>query len=367
MANEVDLELFKLTVENSYNHIIITEVDGTIIYANPAVEKTTGFSREEVVGQKPSLWGKQMPASFYKKMWDTILKDKKPFVGELTNKRKNGEYYEAEALISPILGEDGEVRNLMGIERDITEIKEAERMKSEFVSIASHQLKTPLTSIQWYIEMLLGGDIGQVSDKQKKVLDDMMEGTQSMRELVSDLLNVSRIESGKMEITTKEEDLDELIAEIIHGVRTFSQKENCKVEFVKPSSDLPKVKIDRSLFKQVVHNLLTNAIRYSPKDSCAVKVELKEEGSDYVISVSDKGMGIPKEAQKRIFERFYRAENASKHTSEGTGLGLYINKLIVEAYGGRIWFESEVGKGTTFYITIPKSGMVEKKGEKKLM
>ena len=149
-------------------------------------------------------------------------------------------------------------------------------------------------------------------------------------------------------------------------MNSYAQQNGCKIEFIRPSYELPKIKIDNSLLKQVIHNLLTNAIRYSPKGRGQIKVEVRDKGLDYVIVVSDNGMGIPKEDQKRIFERFYRAKNASELTSEGTGLGLYINKLIVEAYGGRIWFESEEGKGTKFFVSVPKTGMVEKKGEKEL-
>jgi PAS domain S-box-containing protein len=143
-----DLEKFKLAVDNASDHIVITDPDGVILYANRAVEKITGYSHSEVIGNKPSLWGKQMPEEFYNNLWKTIKEEKTNFIGELNNRRKNGEIYVAEASISPILNSNNKVIFFVGIERDITLLKEISDAKTEFVSVASHQLRTPLTGIK---------------------------------------------------------------------------------------------------------------------------------------------------------------------------------------------------------------------------
>lgn len=163
-----DLLKFKLAVENSSNHIIITDVDGKILYANKAAEAVTGYSKNEMIGQRPSLWGNQMGQEYYKNFWHVIKNEKKTFVGEVNNKRKNGEQYIAAVSISPVLDEKGVIKFFVGIERDITKEKEIDRAKTEFVSIAAHQLRTPLAIIRWYGEMLLGGRRRRTQRQSKK-------------------------------------------------------------------------------------------------------------------------------------------------------------------------------------------------------
>jgi PAS domain S-box-containing protein len=373
--NEETLQKFKLAVAAASDHIIITDENAVILYANKAVEKITGFSQSEVVGKKAGtqkLWGGMMPQEFYERMWETIANKKKIFTGEIQNRRKNGEVYTALASISPVLGDDGNVRFFVGIERDITHEKEVDRAKTEFVSLASHQLRTPLTAINWYSEMLLSGDVGPLSEEQSRYLKEVYRGSQRMVRLVNDLLNVSRLEIGGLLVEPIPAKLDLLIADIIRESAFMETSREVPISFAKPKEST-ELAIDPELLRQVLRNLINNAIRYCSDDHPDAKIEIRlekraVEGVDsLVISIMDNGIGIPKEDQHRVFEKFFRAGNAEKTAAGGTGLGLYICKMVVKAWGGEIWFESEEGKGSTFYVTIPLTGMVSRKGEKKLV
>src|SRR3989344_5533840 len=164
-----EMEKFKQAVDGASDHIIITDPEGTILYGNKAVENITGYTPEEAVGKKAGqIWGGRMSKEFYEKLWRTIKTEKKSFIGEVVNTRKNGEIYTAELRIAPILAKNGEVQFFVGIERDITKMKEVEQMKSDFVSFTSHQLRTPLTVIKWNSEMLKSVDNGKLTREQKR-------------------------------------------------------------------------------------------------------------------------------------------------------------------------------------------------------
>jgi len=276
-----------------------------------------------------------------------------------------------EMYIAPIRDYQKNISGGAIILHDITHLKEIDKMKTEFVSVASHQLRTPLTAIRLFAEMLISGNEGKLNAKQKYYLDNVHESALRMVKLVNDLLNVSRIETGRLKIEPELVQLEDFIQNIINEAMPLAKAKNCAIIFNKPRKKLPKVSIDPSLMRQVIHNLVMNAVRYSrPAKNCGMKVTLerenkksKEQESNILISVADNGIGIPKEMQSRIFEKFFRADNAVKAVAEGTGLGLYIAKMIVESSGGKIWFESEKDKGSTFYFTIPAGGMKEKEGE----
>lgn len=364
--NKLDLNAFKLAVEDAYDHIIITDPNSKILYANRAVERTTGYSKEEIIGNTPALWGGQMSDEFYQKFWKRIKEEKKSFVGELVNRRKDGHLYDAEAHVIPALDDDGNVQYFIGVERDITEKKETEKTRDEFMAIVSHQLKTPLTSIKWLIENLVEESYGDISKEQKEVLKEIYKSSKNMMTLVTDLLNISRIEAGRFVADLKPVQLETLIEEQIEEVSPLLNAKKGNLIFDHPDASLPKVSLDETLYRQVIHNLLTNAIKYSTSKNCTVKISLREQDNEFLLlSVQDNGIGIPKEAQDRIFQRYYRASNAMKQTKGGTGLGLYIiKKIVTDMTGGNIWFESDQGKGTTFFITIPKSGMKNQKDQK---
>lgn len=361
-----DLEKFKLAVDGTSEHVIITDVEGIVLYLNKAAEIITGYTYEEAVGQKAGkIWGGHMPKEFYEKMWHTIKTEKKPFIGEMVNRRKSGETYEVALRIAPILNKAGQVDFFVGIERDITEAKEIDRMKADFMSFTSHQLRTPLTVIKWNTEMIQSGDAGKLTKEQKRYLREIERGEKRMAQLINSLLNISRLESSKIKIEPKPTDIVPYISSIISELTPFVSAKNCIIKFNKPKKS-PSINLDPTLFKQVLLNLLNNAAHYSKPGKCEIDVDLKEVEEYYQIDVTDQGIGIPISVQDKIFSKFFRADNAVKADTEGTGLGLYMTKLIIEASGGKVWFESVEGKGSVFHFTVPKSGMRKVVGEKSL-
>jgi PAS domain S-box-containing protein len=347
-----DLEKFKLAVDGASDHIIITDLDAKIIYANSASSKITGFGLDEMMGNNPGrLWGGQMKKEYFKKMWHMIKNEKKVFTGELKNKRKNGKVYDAEIHISPILNKKGEVLFFVGIEKDITSAKNIDRAKTEFISIASHQLRTPLTGIKWFTELVLAsGD--KMPKKQLDYVKKIYSSNQKMISLVKDLLDVSRIESGeKFSVQKKRINIISLVKRVISDQVGACKDKKVAIKLIGWPSALSAF-IDGDKIFQVFQNLLTNAIKYSDIGG-VVEVGFEKTKSSLIFYVRDYGLGIPDNIKNRIFEKFYRAGNVVDAGSAGTGLGLYIAKKIVEAHGGKIWFESKENKQTTFYFELP--------------
>jgi two-component system sensor histidine kinase VicK len=214
--------------------------------------------------------------------------------------------------------------------------------------------------------MLQGGDAGALNDKQKEFLSEVYKGSKRMVQLVSDLLNVSRLESGRLKIEPVPTDLAAFIDEVRKELEPQIHAVDCQVSLKLPEKKIEKVNVDQVLLRQVIVNLLTNAIRYSSQNKeGSVIVSLIADEKGYMISVKDNGIGIPKDVQGRIFEKFFRADNARGIVADGNGLGLYLAKQIMDSSGGAIGFESS-GQGTTFYATIPITGMKSKAGEKGL-
>ncbi len=353
-----ELEKFKIALDGSSDHVIITDPNGIILYANTGLMNITGFSVEEVIGKKAGtkeLWGGMMPQEFYETLWHTIKIDKKPFVGEIHNKRKNGSTYEASSTISPIIHEDGTLAFFIGIERDITKEKEIDRAKTEIVSLASHQLRTPLTAINWYVEMLRGGDAGVLNEKQNEYASEIYTASQRMVKLVNDLLNASRIELGTFIVSPETINMPELMHAVVDDLQP--QINAKKIQFTKSfASNLPTITADPKLMQMVLQNLLSNAVKYTPEGgSVTLSIALNEQAHMIVISIADTGYGIPKNQQDKIFTRLFRADNARKQDPDGSGLGLYIIKTIVEKSHGTIEFTSEENKGTTFMVSLPAS------------
>ncbi|MFA6028032.1 MAG: PAS domain-containing sensor histidine kinase [Patescibacteria group bacterium] len=362
-----DLEKFQLAVANASDHIVITDPDGRILYANKAVETITGFSNKEVLWEKAGclkLWGGLMPKEFYEKMWRAIKQEKKVFKGEINNQRKGGEKYIAEANISPVVGENGNVTFFVGIERDITKIKAVDQAKTEFVSLASHQLRTPLSSINWYTEMLLAGDAGKINEEQKQYLEEIYHGNQRMVDLVNALLDVSRIELGTFMVEPELLDISIFAEEILKELSATINAKKQKI-IKKYEKDVPQIKADPKLTRIVFQNLLSNAVKYTPEKG-NISVAISKKGKDILIMVKDTGYGIPKSQQGQIYNKLFRADNVRAKDTEGTGLGLYIVKAIVDQAQGKIWFDSEENKGTAFYVSLPIKGMVKKAGTKAL-
>jgi signal transduction histidine kinase len=262
-----------------------------------------------------------------------------------------------------------ERENVVGgavILHDITHLKEIDKMKSEFVSVASHQLRTPLTAIKLFTEMLVSGQVGDLTKDQKEYLNNVYQSTERMARLVNDLLSLSRLESGRLRIDPEPTKLEDLIDSVVNEAEPLAKLKNCSIEFDRPKKTMPKVTIDANMVRQVIHNLITNAIRYSDPEKGIVRVAVRLDSREYEIGVADNGIGIADKDKARIFEKFFRTDNAVKKETDGSGLGLYVSKMIVETTGGRIWFDSKEGQGSKFSFTIPKDGMKKKEGDKTL-
>ncbi len=355
-----DLEKYKMAVEGASDHIVITDAEGRILFANKGVEKLTGYTNEEVLHKKAGelgLWGGLMPKKVYEDLWRTIKIEKKTFEGELVNHRKSGEKYVALSVISPILDKRGNVAFFLGIERDISREKEIDRMKTDFVSLVTHQLRTPISGVRWSLGILK--DEGNLNDVQKVALKNAIDSNLHMEELVRVLLNISRIESGRIKIEPELADLKKLCEEVIKELCPLTEEKSIVVSVTSAYDQL--INVDTGMIKEVYKNLLTNAIKYSESGS-KISVRIAKVKEEVVVNVSDSGVGIPIGEQSRIFEKFYRASNVVKKVLEGTGLGLYLTKQIVEIAGGKIGFESEVGIGSTFWFSLPVSGMKFKEG-----
>ncbi len=348
-----DLKLLRSVIDNDFSHIIITDNNGHILYANKSSEKITGFTNEEIIGKTPTLWGKQMPSIFYENFWNTIKEKKSIFIGKITNQRKNGELYEAEIKVSPMLDNNGEIQFFVAIEKDITKEKEIDKAKNEFISLAAHELRTPLSTISLASEMLLRGIVGDVSKENKKYLKTIFMEIKDMAEMIEKILDFSQIEMGRFHIIKEPTKLFDIIEKSIHEVQ--ANLKNKKISLKKDyKKNLPVINLDRKIMKIILENLLLNAIKYSPKGS-GIIFGVEENKKNVIIKIKDNGIGIPKKDQPKIFTKLFRANNVFSIKTEGSGLGLYFVKNLIEQSNYKISFKSEENKGTTFFISIPKN------------
>ena len=230
-------------------------------------------------------------------------------------------------------------------------ITEASRMKTEFISVVSHQLRSPLTNLKYSLELLMSGKLGKIEANKREYFKILEENTQRMGDLINNLLTVSRLETGKLPLKKEKISLGDLTKKIILEFKPLIKDSNVKVEFSAPKN-LPKVLADPLWLEQVVENLLDNAVRYI-KNKGEIKIKIQKRKEKIYFEIQDTGVGIPKEEQKLIFQKFFRSKNILQYQTEGSGLGLHIVKKVLTLMGGRIWFKSVEGKGTTFYFALP--------------
>ena len=228
---------------------------------------------------------------------------------------------------------------------------EVDRLKSEFVSHVSHELKTPLTSIKGYVDNLRDRIVGDLNERQEEYLERVGKNTDRLIRMIDDLLNISRIESGKMTLNFSNLIMSELIEEVSRGLRPLATQKKIEMSFMKSDGD-GYVIADRDKIEQAVINLVNNAILYTPPGG-KVMISMEHDQGYIKTSIRDTGVGIPTEEQPLIFDRFYRLEKDSILEPRGTGLGLYITRNVIEMHGGKIWVTSEFGKGSEFTFTLP--------------
>lgn len=244
------------------------------------------------------------------------------------------------------------------IERDLEltvanqKLQELDKIKSDFISVAAHQLRTPLSGIKWTISMLLNGDMGPLNTDQKTFLMKASESNTRMITLVNDMLIADGVQSGRVHYGFEHINIVDLIDNVLFEITPQASKKNITIRYKSTVENIPSVYVDPEAMRLVIQNLLENAIKYTV-DGGTIEIDIKKESDHLLISIADNGIGIPPDQVKNIFVKFFRARNAIKKETDGSGLGLYITKTTIEKNGGTIWFDTTEGKGSTFYFTAP--------------
>ena len=332
--------------------LLVFDIDRKLILVNSQTEEFFQIRKEKILG-KSILELNRFP-------------NFKPLVSILTGKTK--EFFRRELRVkenfileitSTSMVINGEKSGTLVILHDVSREKIAEKMKSEFVTLAAHQLRTPTSAVKWSVQTLLDGDLGELNKEQREILERIYKTNDKVIRLVRDLLNLAQIEEGKFLSKIVLSNVEDIIQLIVNNNKDLIKEKKLNFEFKKPKDKLPKVMLDVEKMKIAIENILDNAIRYAFSGD-DVSISLENKKKEIEIKIQDTGIGIPRDQQGKIFTKFFRGTNVMKVDTEGTGLGLYIAKNIVEAHGGRIWFESEKDKGSIFYFTIPvKKGYAE--------
>ena len=352
--------------------VVSIDVEGRIIFINKVAQRVIGKSAWEIAGQP---FERLLPLVDEK--GQHIPKERMPLQVAL----EKGETVAVSSISTPYyLKPDSEPmpialtatpvklgKDTIGaivVFRDVRMEKKVDRAKTEFVFLASHQLLTPLSAIKWYLELILAGDTGEVKGRLKDYLETAYKSTSRMGNLVNALLNVSRLEMGTFAVNPENTEISALADTILED---FAANISGKRLTVKKDYRPPRrLKVDPNLMHIILQNLISNAVKYTPENG-EITVSLSKKGEDFLIQVSDTGLGISQEDQPEVFTKLFRGKNIQEADPEGVGLGLYIVKSMVERLGGKIWFTSTEGKGTTFFVTIPLTGMVKREGSRTLI
>lgn len=350
--------------------VFVVDKDLKIILVNQVTIDLCGYSEVELVGQKYS----DVLHFVFESDGDKpeVVNDR--FVNDAISTGEVQEMSNHTVLVAkdknripvsdsaaPLKNQKNEIIGCVVVFRDVTREYEVDKAKTEFVSLASHQLRTPLSAINWYAEMLTNGDAGELTDEQKKFVDEIYKGNQRMVDLVNSLLNVSRLELGTFMVEPISTDIVEMSKDVVREMTPMIKEKKLVVD-EDYDKNVPMMNVDPKLTRIILQNLVSNAVKYTEKGSVDVSIGLEKD--NLLIKVSDTGLGIPKSQQDKIFQKLFRADNVRQTDTEGTGLGLYIIKSILDNAGGTIRFESKENHGTTFFATIPLSGMIKKDGSK---
>lgn len=348
--------------------VIATDERGIITRVNQAALDILGYKEADLLGE----WFPGKIGAYYEDGSDIDKLDrpimKAILAGETISetifyKDMAGRNIPVMATVSPIILNNRPIGAIEVI-RDITLDLENDKLKTEFISIASHQLRTPLSSINMYSHMLRQGLGGSLTNTQESFLDVILASAARMNQLINTLLNITRIEAGSIAVEPRPTDLQHIVGQLIAEVMPEAEDKNINLK-VMPAPAFERVNTDELLYREICANLLSNAIKYTPNGG-NVTISLGRKGQHIIISVTDTGYGIPKSAQPRIFTKFYRASNIIKQDVSGTGLGLYLIKILAEKLDGELWFESQLNKGSTFYFSLPMSGSMKRSGQFRL-
>lgn len=336
--------------------VFATDKGGTIMLFNKTAEKMTGVAAEKAIGNHYSRVMNFIKESDGKPANDFIaeaIKNNK--ITEMANHvllvRKDGTTLPVADSAAPIIGEGGDIMGCVVVFQDMTKERQIDKAKTEFVSLASHQLRTPPTAISWYTELLLKEDFGMLNEKQKEYVSEIRHSNIRMIDLINSLLNISRIELGTFAIQPEYVRLSTIIDSTLKDLQIEIEQKEIAIEKKYKDEDSP-IECDPRLVQIIFQNILSNAAFYSPPNG-KISIHMKKIEGGTRIDIQDNGCGIPRDMLSRIFTKFFRADNARNMRPDGSGLGLYITKSITEALGGTITFVSEENKGTIFSITLP--------------
>ena len=357
-AEETMLRLAAI-VESSDDAIVSKNLDGIITSWNKGAEKIFGYKAKEIVGKSIRTIIPKDLQHEEDKILSQLRKGKKIEHFQTVRIAKDGRKIDVSITVSPMKDKTGKIIGASKIARNITNEKNLERQKDNFLGIASHELKTPVTSIKAYGQVLQAifkrkGDTYAVTALQK-----MDAQINKLTLLISDLLDVTKIQAGKLLMQNIDYDFNGLVNELIDELQLTTERHTLIKQLDKPI----QLHGDKERTGQVITNLISNAIKYSPHTDKII-IKTKNSNNAVTLSVKDFGVGIPKEKQKKVFEQFFRVSGEKQHTFPGLGLGLFISSEIVKRQGGRIWVESTEGKGSTFCFTLPFKSKQENKGKK---
>jgi signal transduction histidine kinase len=346
-------------LESLDDAIIVYQDDFKAVFFNPAAERLFRVAAKAVVGHVFS------PRDVENAGWRTMIQVIFPSLSpRVVTHSKEGEYPQIVDLsfVDPtlelrvttaLLADDrGNRIGFMKIIRNRTVLIEAVRSKSEFVTVASHQLRGPVTDVNWALQSLVQAP--ELSETNKAVAQTALAASQGLLRRIEDLLDIAKMEEGEFGYAFEEADAVEFIGKVLSDILPAAEKAGVKIYFDRPPAPLPHVMIDPKRLSLAMANLLENAIRYNVQNGeVIVKVDVVPGKPFVMVSIKDSGIGIPPEDLPKLFNKFYRAENAVKMQTEGSGLGLYIAKGVVNSHGGEIWADSELNRGTTITFTLP--------------
>jgi len=356
ILEDVEKERKRVEEEKNKTLAVITHLtDGLLVFdeenrlslINHQAEKFLNIKTKEVMGRSVSGLA-DLPN--FKILGDLLG----PEIKSVFRKELNlGGNFIIEVSTEPMLPK-GEKLGTLVVLHNISREKMVEKIKSEFVSLAAHQLRTPLSAIKWTLKMLLDGDLGEITEEQRDFIEKTYQSNERMIGLINDLLDITRIEEGRYLSKPVLASFEEIVISVLDFCQQEIIRKEINLELEKPQIKLPQASMDVEKIKLVVQNLIENAIKYTPLGGkITVSVGYREDKKEIIFSVKDTGVGIPEDQQSRVFTKFFRGANVMRMETEGSGLGLFISKNIIEAHGGKIWFESKEGQGTTFYMVLP--------------
>jgi PAS domain S-box-containing protein len=352
------VEFISNILESSTEYSVIgKDLDGRILLWNEGARRVYGYEPEEVVGRANAAIlhvPEDVASGRDREIMAIALRDGK-YEGTIGRIRKNGERFDARVVLTPRRDATGEAIGYLLISKDIsseTRLLEANRLKSEFLANMSHELRTPLNGIIGFAEFLIDGKPGPLNAKQTEYLGDILTSGRHLLQLINDVLDIAKVEAGRMDLTTAEFSLPASINEVCAIARPIAEKKRIKIGITADPA-LDRVTLDPQKFKQILYNLLSNAVKFTDEGGSVEITAAVADGDHFRLDVQDTGIGIREEDFGRLFREFEQIDSGTSRHYEGTGLGLALTRKLVELHGGTISVRSEPGKGSTFSVALP--------------